>query len=356
MPYFSSLQNFIDSVTARLTKPKRGVGGSEGVVPADLIDALTDVGKYADDMKVANTALTASFVSRSLNLNAVVYIRADVGDDTRTGETSASSGSTGAVKTLARAIQLHSGKTQKLSIRITSGNLAVDSDLQIIVPELTIMIYAGASLNFFKKSAVKDDANVTVGEGTYCLKCFTDNLLVRVDGNLIVQNHAGSSGTGNPFYYTNAQGAIAICMDQEAVFGISYQTIQLTHYGAVTVGNNATLFTYGTNGTNGYGSELARYKRVYLGGGSLTLGSNATESALKTDKLRETLVFEGSGVSKSVNIRRSYAFAFEIVYNDGCTISVQPAANCSANANNTLTFTGTAGKTLTVRLTSSITL
>lgn len=355
MPYFSTLQQFIDSVTARLTKPKRGVGGSEGLVPADVIEALTDVGKYSDDMRVATGALNASFVSRSLNNTAIIYVRADVGDDARTGETNNNSGTNGAVRSLARVIQLHSGKTQQLSIRITSGNVAVDSELFITVPQLTILISAGASLNFFTRTVVKDGGNVTVGQGTFSLKCFTNVLNVRVDGSLNVQNHTGSSGAGNQFYYTNAQGAIAICTDMDTIQGIAFQSVMLTYYGTVSVGNNTTLFTYGSNGLNGYGSELARYKRLSFGG-TLFIGSNAMESALQTDKLRETLVFEGNGSSKTFIIRRSYAFQFEIVYNEGCTITVQPAGSCSANANNTLTFTGAVGKTITVRLTSNLAL
>jgi hypothetical protein len=353
MAYFTGLQNFIDTITARLTKPKRGVDGSPGVQATDVLEALKDVGKYSDDMRVATNALNAGFVARSLNNTAVVYVRADVGDDARTGETNNASGANGAVKTLARVIQLHSGKTQQLRIQITSGNVAVDSELAITIPELTIMISVGASLNFIKRTAVKDDGNVTVGEGTFALKCYSNILNVRVDGNLTVQNHAGSTGSGNQFFYNNAQGAIAICTDQNMIQGIAFQTIQLTYYGTVSVGTNATLFTYGNNGNNAYGSELARYKRVSFGG-TLFLGTGATESALVTDKLRETLVFEGNGSAKSFNIRRAYDFQFEVVYNDGCTITVQPAASCSANANNTLTFTGAVGKTVTVRLTSNL--
>jgi hypothetical protein len=353
MPYFSSLQNFIDSVTARLTKPRRGVGGSEGVVTADVIEALTDVGKYSDDMRVATNALNAGFVARSLNLNATVYVRGDTGSDTRTGEVDTGAAANGPIKTLERAVALHSGKTAKLTIVILSGLVELTSDQSVFVPTLTVVVQAGATLRFQKRASLKDGNNVTVGEGNFRLLCFSDMVTVNVSGYLEIIDHAPYSGAGDIFFYRTAQGVFSLCTDNSGVFGLGYQTLTVSHVGNIYVGNNATLAAYGTHGLNGYGSELARYKRVSLGG-SITLGTAATESALVTDKLRETLVFEGNGSAKSFNIRRAYDFAFEIVYNDGCTITVQPAASCSANANNTLTFTGAVGKTVTVRLTSNL--
>ena len=326
---------------------------SRSITEGKMRGVLKGVTAFADEVRLAVVALTASFVSRSLNLNAVIYVRGDTGSDTRTGEVNSGSASNGPVKTLERVIALHSGKTQKLSILISSGTLEVTSLLDIYIPELTIYIAPGATLRFRKRTGVLDTSNVVVGEGNWALRCYSNILNVRVDGLLDVEAHAGSTGAGDQFFYRAAQGALAICTDQYMVQGIAFQAIMLTHYGNVSVGNNTTLFTYGSIGNNFYGSELARYKRMVFGG-SLTLGTGATESALNTDKLRETLVFEGSGSAKSFNIRRTYGFAFEIVYNDGCTITVQPAANCSANANNTLTFNGAVGKTVTVRLTSNI--
>ena len=61
MPYFSSLQQFLDTVTARLTKPKRGVGGSEGVLATDVLEALKDTGKYTDDMRVVAQNVLSTF-------------------------------------------------------------------------------------------------------------------------------------------------------------------------------------------------------------------------------------------------------------------------------------------------------
>ena len=319
---------------------------------ADFRDGLKTTAEFADDIRAGAQALNASFVARSLNNIAVVHVRGDTGNDTRTGVVDGT-GSDGAVKTLARAIQLHTGKTQKLRIQINSGLVELTADTVIEVPDLTIMVQPGATLRFRKITGVKDPANVTVGEGNYTLRCYSNLVAVRVDGTLDVEGHNGTTGAGNQFFYGNAQGAIAICTSDEMIFGDHFQTINLTYYGTVTVGANATLFCYGPNGLNGYGSSRARYKRSYATG-TLTLGASARESALETDKLVETLVFEGNGASKTVNIRRNgYPFTFSIVHNDGCTISTQPPGSCSANADNLLTFTGAVGKTLTVRLISN---
>ncbi|GHB63954.1 hypothetical protein [Persicitalea jodogahamensis] len=352
MPNFSSLQQFFDSITARLNKPKRGVGGSEGVVNADVLEALKDVGRYADDVKASSEALNSGFVARSLNNVATIYVRGDTGNDTRTGVDDNSTAS-GAVKTLARAIELHSGKTQKLAIRILSGLVEVTSDLSAIIPDLSISIASGATLRFRNRTNLLDTNNVNVGGGTYRLLCFSNSVAIQNNGYLEILDHAAYTGSGNVFYYNFAQGAISICSNTDAIDGIAFQTIAFANVGNVYIGNYCTLFAYGTHGTNGYGSKLARYNRSDFGG-SVTLGTNAKESVLETDKLRETLVFEGNGSAKSFNIRRTYAFQFEMVYNDGCTITVQPAASCLANANNTLTFSGAVGKTVTVRLTSNL--
>ena len=296
-------------------------------------------------------AVQASFVTRSLSHSATCYVQGDVGNDSRTGE-APGTGSNGAVKTLARVAALHSNKTQNLFIEIRSGTVDVTAIVLMTVPEVMIFVRAGATLRFKKNQNVRDSANVYVGEGTYSLKCFSNVVNVRNDGSLDVEAHVGSSGAGDQSYYRSAQGAIAICSNETMTRNGQFQSISLSVVENVTVGNNALLFATGISGTNNQGSSLARYtKKILAGGKNVILATGATESALEADKPVETLVFEGSGASKTVNIRRSYAFYFEIVYNDGCTISTQPAVNCSANVNNSLTFSGAVGKTVTVRLT-----
>lgn len=55
MPTFSSLQNFIDTVNANLTKPRRWVDGSEGVTINDIKQALIDAATFASELTVNGT-------------------------------------------------------------------------------------------------------------------------------------------------------------------------------------------------------------------------------------------------------------------------------------------------------------
>ncbi len=58
-----------------------------------------------------------------------------------------------------------------------------------------------------------------------------------------------------------------------------------------------------------------------------------------------------TGASITRNIRRPYAFTFEIVDSSGVTLTTQPSASCVENTDNSLVFTGPAGKTLTYAIT-----
>lgn len=49
MPTFANLTAYVDTVTAKLTKPRRGVGGAEGVTAADVLSALVDCGYYVSN-------------------------------------------------------------------------------------------------------------------------------------------------------------------------------------------------------------------------------------------------------------------------------------------------------------------
>lgn len=354
MPSFTSLQQFFDTITARLTKSKRGVGGSEGVVATDVLEAMKDVGRYAEDVRSAAVSLNAGFVARSLSSYALIYVQGDVGNDSRTGETFGNTNANGPVQTLARVAQLHSNKTQSLFIEIRTGIVDVSSMVDLNVPEVFIYVWPNAALRFRKRPGVLDTNNVVVGEGTWPLRCFSNIVNVRVDGQLVTEAHAGSTGNGDQYFYRAAQGGIAICGNPFAGISHQYQSVLLSMPvgGSAGVGVNTTMFVHGHSGTNvGVGSQLANYKRS--GSGTVILATNATETTMALTGIPETLVFEGSGSSKSVNVRRTYAFQFSIVYNDGCTITVQPAAACSANVNNLLTFTGAVGKTITVRITAN---
>lgn len=86
-------------------------------------------------------AVSASMVSRSLNLNATIYVNGVSGNDARTGETNNAHATTGCVKTLARAAELHNGKTIFLSIMLV-GQYELTADLYLDVPNLLIRFQA----------------------------------------------------------------------------------------------------------------------------------------------------------------------------------------------------------------------
>lgn len=58
-----------------------------------------------------------------------------------------------------------------------------------------------------------------------------------------------------------------------------------------------------------------------------------------------------TGASITRNIRRPYPFLFEITDSSGVTLTTQPSASCVENTDNSLVFTGPAGKTLTYAIT-----
>ncbi|MCP1384464.1 hypothetical protein [Runella salmonicolor] len=49
MPTFATLEQYVTTVTNKLTKPRRGVDGSEGVLVSDVLSALVDCGTYVTD-------------------------------------------------------------------------------------------------------------------------------------------------------------------------------------------------------------------------------------------------------------------------------------------------------------------
>ena len=55
MPTFSSLENFVETINTRLTKSRRGIGGSEGVTIADIKQSLIDAATFASELTVNGT-------------------------------------------------------------------------------------------------------------------------------------------------------------------------------------------------------------------------------------------------------------------------------------------------------------
>lgn len=68
MPTFTNLSQFVTTVTDKLTKPRRGVGGSEGVTAADMLSAMIDVGTFVSE-KVDNAFSSTALKTPGTNWN-----------------------------------------------------------------------------------------------------------------------------------------------------------------------------------------------------------------------------------------------------------------------------------------------
>jgi hypothetical protein len=182
-------------------------------------------------------AVNASLVARSLNLNATIFVDATNGDDARTGETNNSNALTGRVKTLQRAIQLHSQKTYNLNLNIVAGEVIVDANLTLTCPFVSIVIHNGATLKFNKQTIAG------VGEGNFNLSIqgITLSVGVNTGGKLISEQHAGYIG-GSLATYNAGQGCIRLTGSILSILGI---TLYSTANNTIDVGNNSTMFCLG---------------------------------------------------------------------------------------------------------------
>ena len=83
------------------------------------------------------------------------------------------------------------------------------------------------------------------------------------------------------------------------------------------------------------------------------LGSSAFLDipSLLSLRSRQEFSIDCTGSSITRNIRRPYAFTFEIVDSSGVTVTAQPASSCVENTDNNLVINGAVGKTLTYAIT-----
>ncbi|WP_149242586.1 hypothetical protein [Dyadobacter sp. 32] len=249
---------------------------------ADLRDAFKNTVLRSDERAASAEALALalnnSFIARSLSLSSVIYVDGTNGNDARTGTTDDNNAVTGRVKTLSRVAQLHSGKTYNLIINIT-GVLNVTSPVYLDCHSININILSGGVLRFKKYTTAG------VGDGTYRLEAQSTcvNVYIYAGCTLEVEDHAGTAGVGDQFFYRNIQGAIAIVpRNNDLVYTGDMQSVNVRNSGTFIIGNNTIFCTVGRNGTNRYGSVRALYWRGF--GASPTLGTNAVESDLIGDR------------------------------------------------------------------------
>lgn len=230
-------------------------------------------------------AATAGMISRNLSVSMEINVRGDVGNDTSSGIDNGTT-ATGAVKTLTRVAELASGKCHSLNVLINSGNVIVDADVSLTVPEIFVHVKAGATLTV-KKRTITDSNNIVVGEGNYRIIFACNNANVRVNGTLVVEGGTGSTGAGNQFDYLWRQGAFTITTPAFMKAGFRFQALNFFIENAtVTVGDNAYFTNYGGAGLNtneGAPSRLAIYSRTTTNS-TFTLGTGATESTLVGDR------------------------------------------------------------------------
>lgn len=276
MAYFSSLQNFIDTVTARFNKPRRSLT-NEGILKEDVLQALIDTAKRSEDVREEANLLNSNFVSRSLNLTATIYVDGVNGNDARTGTTNDSNAATGRVKTLTRVAQLYSGKVSRLYIVIV-GSLTHTVDVTLDIFEVTLHVSAGTSLTFSKRSLG------ATGECNYKLNLKSSHVHVFNQGTVNVEAHAAPPGSPTEFYYYAAQGAI--CLLKANSFEYEAPKSQFINVigGTINVGDYTTFVVAGRDA--GGSNPLARYSSPGNNvATTVVLGTNATLHDLIGDRL-----------------------------------------------------------------------
>jgi hypothetical protein len=85
--------------------------------------------------------------------------------------------------------------------------------------------------------------------------------------------------------------------------------------------------------------------------GALQSGAFTPVPVILAMRSRQEHPVEGTGVSRTITIRRSRDFKFEIEDATGSTITAQPSASCLANTNYSLTFNAPVGTILTYAIT-----
>ncbi|PWJ49591.1 hypothetical protein CLV98_1464 [Dyadobacter jejuensis] len=279
MAYFSSLQNFIDTITTRFNKPRRSLN-NEGLLKQDIVEALSDVGKYADDVREECQSLNTSLITRSLSITATIYLDGISGDDSRTGTSNDTNSATGRVKTLQRVAQLHNFKTPELTI-ILVGALTTSIEVTLEIPVVNIIV--SAPLNFSKRTVT--NSGIIVGEGTNSISFRSTEVNIRINSPVTVEGHTGSSGNGNQSYYQFAQGALKLLPNAELGNPYRYALLNIAGSNTITLGNNTVWAVPGSTGTNSYSwNTLARYRRSAINGGAVILGTNAIETLMQGDR------------------------------------------------------------------------
>jgi hypothetical protein len=276
MPYFSSLANFIATVTSRFNKPRRSLS-NEGILKQDIIDALTDSAKYADDTVQTLIATNGTFLNWNTQLVQTIYVDGVSGSDTRNGITNNSNATTGCVKTLARVAALQNGKATRLHI-IVVGNLTHAADVVLDIPEIKLQVSTGVTLTVSKKSLG------AYGEANYQIRFKSNHVHVYNQGTITIEAHAIYPTSPSEFTYYTSQGAFCLIKtDVNEYESPKYQIINVLG-GTINVGNYCVFVTTGRGG--GESNSLARFfTSVNTLVATFNLGTGATIHDLGGDRV-----------------------------------------------------------------------
>ncbi|WP_254561790.1 hypothetical protein [Dyadobacter diqingensis] len=185
-------------------------------------------------------AIQNNFITRSLTLNAVCYINATSGDDTKNGSTLAL-----AVKTMAKAIQLYSDKAVNLTVYI-SGTVEIPANMALIATNIWFGFYPDGKIYIRKLPA---------NNGNYCLWIGALNVQFMTFGGGLgiveTEGHGGNVTSLPAFDYNLLQGGIRLLKMQWKEWRTSFK-MQMVGLNVMKLvaGANTTVFAAYEDGIN----------------------------------------------------------------------------------------------------------
>ena len=256
MANFTSLAQYIATITARFNKPRRNLI-NEGLLKTDIIEALSDAGKWAEDVRLESQALNSSFIERSLTLSTRIYVNGVTGNDANTGL----GGPGGSVRTLTRAAQLLDGKCVTARIEIV-GNTVVTEDANLEATNIIVFVGSGVTVDFKKK-----EIPGVGGEGTAGInvKCVNFQLMLSDNTTINIENHSPYA-SGSSSQYSGNQGIVRMlgitatdCLDMQSVYINNRGTSK------INVGDNCVISHNGS--PFGVSSRIAACNFRFIGTG-----------------------------------------------------------------------------------------
>ena len=163
-------------------------------------------------------------------------------------------------------------------------------------------------------------------------------------------------GVANGLAVTDSAGDIPVVnqlnIGHYTTFGHINAPIKQFAYWARRIGNSEAI------GTTTSGLLAGKNPNQFPTMGDLRSGATTDVSTILASRNRQEIPVEGTGVSRTITLRRPYEFRYAVVDATGVTITAQPStsANLAADTNHTITFNAPAGTFLTVSVTPVFTI